>query len=63
MPRVVAVSLVQYDVAHGVPDWSPATWMRGTAPGRCWIEIELEGRLLPVAVLLCNVDPWPLGLR
>ena len=40
VPRVVAVSLVQYR-AHGFPDWSPATWMQGTAPGRCWIDTEL----------------------
>ena len=49
VPRVVAVSLVQCK-AHGVPDWSPAIWMRGTAPGRCWVDIELEGRLQPVAI-------------
>ena len=33
-----------------------------TAPERCWIDIELEGQLLPVAISLCNVDAYVLEL-
>ena len=41
----VAVSLEQYG-AVGVPDLSPATWMRGTALARYWIDIDRVDRLL-----------------
>ena len=37
--------------------------MRGAALGRYWIDIEFVGRLQPVAILFCNVDPWPLVFR
>ena len=62
VPQAGTVSLVQYG-AVGVPVVSPATWMRGTEPGRCWTDIGLEDRLWPDAIELFNVDPWPLEFR
>ena len=49
VPRVVFVSLVHHE-AVDVQHLSHASSTQMTAPGRCWIDIELRGQILLSAI-------------